>query len=169
MLDQFLRTDDGEREGFRSFQEERSETGKNVRFGCDDQQQRTTIKRLPIPHHSLPCPSPRLCPHFTSLRPFHFNLESEWKGIGSFWVGVMAFAAGVSGIYVTQSQASGGVATGFYGFLSLITLVAALVSITLGEGTGERRSTPTPTTPYSTARKKDNKTRGRESNMTTEA
>eukprot|EP00752_Nemacystus_decipiens_P015200 g13535.t1 len=59
---------------------------------------------------------------------------SEWKGIGSFWVGVVAFAAGVSGIYVTQSQASGGLATGFYVFFSFVTLVAALVSIVLGDG-----------------------------------
>eukprot|EP00903_Cladosiphon_okamuranus_P008497 g8164.t1 len=60
---------------------------------------------------------------------------SEWRGIGSFWVGVVGFATGVSGTYVTQSQASGGAATGFYIFLSLITLVAALVSIALGDGT----------------------------------
>lgn len=52
----------------------------------------------------------------------------------------MAFAAGVSGIYVTQSQASGGLATGFYIFLSLVTLVAAVVSIALGEGRGESTS-----------------------------
>lgn len=55
-------------------------------------------------------------------------------------MGAVAFAAGVSGIYVTQSQASGGLATGFYVFLSLVTMVAALVSITLGDGTGEQSS-----------------------------
>lgn len=64
-------------------------------------------------------------------------MKSEWKGVGSFWVGAVAFAAGVSGIYVTQSQASGGLATGFYVFLSLVAMVAALVSITLGDGKSE--------------------------------
>ncbi|CAM9928936.1 unnamed protein product [Scytosiphon promiscuus] len=58
----------------------------------------------------------------------------QWKGIGSFWVGAMAVAAGISGIYVTQAEPYGGMATGFYFFLSVITLAASLVSVVLGEG-----------------------------------
>ncbi|CAB1116223.1 unnamed protein product [Ectocarpus sp. CCAP 1310/34] len=59
---------------------------------------------------------------------------TEWKGMGSFWVGAVAMAAGTSGIYVTQGEASGGLATVFYALLSLVTLAASVVSIFLGEG-----------------------------------
>lgn len=49
----------------------------------------------------------------------------------------MAVAAGISGIYVTQAEPYGGMATGFYLFLSVVTLAASLVSIIIGEGAGE--------------------------------
>lgn len=64
-------------------------------------------------------------------------LDKEWRGVGSFWVGAVAMAAGTSGIYVTQGEPSGGVATVFYALLSLLTCAASVVSIFLGEGASE--------------------------------
>eukprot|EP00904_Undaria_pinnatifida_P004687 jgi/Undpi1/14219/HiC_scaffold_9.g03868.m1 len=49
----------------------------------------------------------------------------------------MAVASGIAGVYITHSEPSGGTATVFFGLLSLATLVAATVSIMLGEGVGE--------------------------------
>ncbi|CAM9715460.1 unnamed protein product [Laminaria digitata] len=61
-------------------------------------------------------------------------LFSEWNGLGSFWVGLMAVGSGIAGVYITHNEPSGGTATVFFGLLSFATLVAATVSIMLGEG-----------------------------------
>ncbi|CAM9525055.1 unnamed protein product [Pylaiella littoralis] len=58
----------------------------------------------------------------------------EWKGLGSFWVGLVAIATGIAGIHVTQAETSGGPSTGIYIFMSVITLGASLTSIMLSEG-----------------------------------
>lgn len=49
----------------------------------------------------------------------------------------MAVGSGVAGVYITHNEPSGGTATVFFGLLSFATLVAATVSIMLGEGVGE--------------------------------
>lgn len=79
--------------------------------------------------------------HLFTVHPSWFRrryVPSEWEGLGSFWVGLVAIAAGIAGICVTRAETSGGPSTGIYFFLSFITLGASLASIMLSEGIGER-------------------------------
>lgn len=59
---------------------------------------------------------------------------SEWESVGSLWVGVAAISAGVAGACVMGDRSSGGPYTGFFIALSLLTLLASIASVMVGDG-----------------------------------
>ncbi|CAM9410289.1 unnamed protein product [Ectocarpus sp. 12 AP-2014] len=59
---------------------------------------------------------------------------NDWKYAGGFWVGFMAFAAGVAGTCVSITEHSGGFPTAAFFFQSAMCLVAATLSLVLVDG-----------------------------------
>lgn len=53
-------------------------------------------------------------------------------------MGAIAVATGISGLMINGNEPYGGAATIFYVLLSVVTLIASWVSVSLGDGIGER-------------------------------
>lgn len=68
-----------------------------------------------------------------------FRSLVDWQVVGGFWVGLMAWAAGVAGTCVSIKEHSGGFPTALFFFQSLMCLIAAALSLILVDGLGKPR------------------------------
>lgn len=66
-----------------------------------------------------------------------YIFPTDWEVVGGFWVGFMAWVAGVIGTCVSPSENSGGFPTALFFLQSALCIVAASLSLTLIEGSGE--------------------------------